>query len=485
MKKFLALVLMLSVAFSVKGVGAYGDYTVITGDSYVLKTPFDLSQQAVMQNMYLISLTPKITVDDAPLDFSLTQPEGIFDNPAASYVIDKRDIVSDIDVYAKASMEGSQVVVEVSVKNGGSNKVKLGVSYTVNGEQDRNFALFSPEGYTKTSSKYVVLLQPDYKGQGLAIISSQPIEPNFVNLLVTKTYILSYSISDLEPGQTFSLQVKYYPFVLKEEGALGYPDDLYCYMSEPLIKTVGSAPTATTSGSTDDKIDAMMDTVRALSKKGGEFSSIHDVDFGAGEFDSLDTSVFFKQLCINNEIPCQLVIGKKDEVYYAWVRAYNGNWMDIDTYANEKTTPEYQTVYVEPKTEVHNMPFSENAEKMIYDGTSWIGSMGQVSFLMYFIIIIVIACGAVVALQFKKVILGKLLAKKGKILESTVEMDGKYEVLNEDIDDPFMKEIIKRIKEKDGIVNVGQLVEVMHFSKELIEDGIAYLVDQKFIRKVM
>jgi len=73
--------------------------------------------------MYLISLTPKITVDDAPLDFSLTQPEGIFDNPAASYVIDNRDIVSDIDVYAKASIEGSQVVVEVSVKNGGSNKV--------------------------------------------------------------------------------------------------------------------------------------------------------------------------------------------------------------------------------------------------------------------------------------------------------------------------------------------------------------------------
>jgi hypothetical protein len=122
---------------------------------------------------------------------------------------------------------------------------------------------------------------------------------------------------------------------------------------------------------------------------------------------------------------------------------------------------------------------------MINDGTSWISTIGQLNFLFYFIIIIVVACTAIVAFQFKKVILGKLLAKKGRIAESRIDVDGKYEVLNEDIDDPFMKEIIKKIRDKDGIVNISQLVETMHYSKELIEDGITYLAEQKFIRKVM
>jgi hypothetical protein len=228
-----------------------------------------------------------------------------------------------------------------------------------------------------------------------------------------------------------------------------------------------------------------MDAVGSLPKKGAEFSELHDVDFGASEFDSLDASVYFKQLCINNDVPCQLVIGAKEGLDYAWVKVYNGNWVDIDAYNNEKVAPSYLSFYLEPKTEVHVMPFSDNAEQMINDGTSWISTIGQLSFLFYFIIIIVVACVAIIAFQFKKVILGKLLAKKGRIAESRLDVDGKYEVLNEDIDDPFMKEIIKRIKDKDGIVNISQLVETMHYSKELIEDGITYLAEQKFIRKVM
>ncbi len=483
MKLTIALIILMSAAFSITNIGTYNGYSTLASDNYVVGVPADLSQPALMQNEWSVNLVPEISLNGTKIDFPLVPAEDVFKNPAGGYEVDKRDIVSDAEISAKVTIEGSQVVSDISVKNSGSKEMALDIVYNIAGVQD--FALFSPKGYTNTSSKYLVLLQPGYNGQALAVISSQELNPNFVNLLTSKTYMVSYTVSALDPGQTFSLQIKFYPFVLKEEATSGYPNDLYSYMSEPLIKTAGTPPNGVLSGSVDDKITSMMDTVNGLSKKGAGFADLHDVNFGVSEFDSLDASVYFKQLCINNDVPCQLVIGAKDGLDYAWIRAYNGNWVDIDVYNNNKTAPSYQTLYLEPKTEVHVMPFSDNAEKMINDGTNWIGTIGQVSFLFYFIIIIAIACVAVVAFQFKKVILVRLLAKKGRIAESRTDVEGKYEVLNEDIDDPFMREIIRRIKEKEGMVNISQLVETMHYSKELIEDGITYLAEQKFIRKIM
>jgi len=485
MKMVIALVLMLSAAFSITNIGVYSGYSALVSDNYVLKAPADFSQPAVIQNMWAVNLVPTISIGGTRIDFPVLPAEETFKNPAGSYLVDKRDIISDAEISAKVAIDGNQIVSDISVKNSGASKVSVDIAYTINGEGDKSFSLFSPEGYTKTPSNYLVMTQPDYKGQALAVISSQELKPNFVNLLTSKAYAVSYTVSDLEPGQAFSLQIKFFPFVLGEEAKAGYPNDFYSYMSEPLIKTTGATPTGIWSGSADDKVKSMMDAVGNLPKKGAEFSDLHDVDFNAAEFDSLDASVYFKQLCINNDVPCQLVIGTKEGLNYAWVRVYNGNWVDIDVYNNEKVVPSYQSLYLEPKTDVHAMPFSDNAEKMINDGTSWISTIGQLNFLFYFIIIIVVACAAIVAFQFKKVILGKLLAKKGRIAESRIDVDGKYEVLNEDIDDPFMKEIIKKIKDKDGIVNISQLVETMHYSKELIEDGITYLAEQKFIRKVM
>jgi len=485
MRRVIAFILLLSVCFSIKSVGLYNDYFTLVSDNYVAGIPQDLSQQAVIQNSYLISLSPKISVDDVPLNFSTSIPTALFDNPSDKYVIENKEVVSDMDISGRISAEGDQIVSDVSVRNTGSAAVKLDLEYRLNGQDGRTFSAFSPENYNNKTGNYLVLLQLNYNGQALAVIGSQEIRPSFVGILKDTVYVLYFSVPELGAGQTFSMQLKYRPFVLKEEGTLDYPIDLYCYMSEPLIKTAGTAPAINATGEIDEKITSMMNAVSILAKKTGEFSGIHDVNFDEPQFDSLDSSVYFKQLCINSDVPCRLVIGKKDEMYYAWVKVYNGNWIDIDIQNNARQTPFYDAFYLEPKTGVHTMPLSEDAGKMLFDGTSWIASIGQTGFLIYFIIIIVIASMVIFLFQFKKVILGKLMAKKGVFNKVEAEVDGKYEVLSEEIDDPFLREIIRRIKEKDGLVKMEQLVETMHFSKELIEDGIRYLLDQKFIKKVM
>jgi len=281
------------------------------------------------------------------------------------------------------------------------------------------------------------------------------------------------------------MQLKFLPFVLKQEGETAYPMDLHSFMSEPLVKMLGSMQTHSISGSPNDKIAYIINQVNERPKKSAEFSGLHDVVLDGSEFDSLDSAVYFKQLCVLADLPCQLVIGKTNEVYYAWVRVYSGNWVDVDAHAGARQAPSYGAFYAEPKAELHTMPFSDDKLAMVYGGTNWIASIGQMSFLVYFVIIIVIGALVIFMLFFKKVILARLLAKKGMIGKPSVEVEGKYEVLSEEVDDTFLREIIRRIKEKDGMVNMGQLVETMHFSKQLIEEGVRYLIDQKFIKKIM
>jgi hypothetical protein len=483
MKKILIILLLLSVSLSVKSIGVYSDYFMLTTDSYNAMIPQDLAQPAIVQNDYSVNLVPKISVDDTPAAFSLVPTAGLFDNPSDKYVVENTETISDIEIYAKVSIEWNQIVCDIRVRNTGANPTKIDFEYPLKGE-NKIFALFSPENYINRSANYMVLAQPELDGQALAIIGSQEIKPNFDNVLVDRNYPITFSLPALSPGETFSLQIKYFPFVLKEAGTLDYPIELYSFMSEPLIKVSGIA-NQTVTGTLDEKIAKIMDIVNVVPKKTGEFSGIHDVDLRSAELDSLDSSVYFKQLCIKSDVPCRLVVGKKDENYYAWVKAWNGNWVDIDVLSNARQAPAYDPFYLEPQTELHTMPFSDDKMKMVYEGTSWIGSMGQLGFLLYFIIIIVAAVGIVVSIMFKKIIFGKLLASRGVIGKPSIDVDGKYEVLSEEIDDPFLREIIKRIKEKGGMVNINQLVEEMHFSKQLVEDGVRYLADQKFIKKIM
>ncbi len=483
MKKIIVLLLLVSIAFPLRGLGPYGDYTPVATDNYVIKVPGDLSQPSIFQNSYLVALVPKLTINDAVVEFSFAPPAGTFDAAADKYAMEKIETVSDHEVYAKVSIENGIVLSEIRVRNIGSSATRLSLSYLVRGEKD--ISVFSPENYDNKSANYLVFLQPGMNGQALGVLAPVEMKPTFQTFFTGMEYPIFFSVSSLGAGQTFSMQLKFMPFVLKQEGETGYPINLYPFMSEPLVKTSGGTQRSGASGTLDEKITAIIDLVGGLTKKSAEFSGLHDVDLGGGEFDSLDSAVYFKQLCIQHEVPCQLVIGNKDNTYYAWIKAYNGNWVDIDAYSGAKQVPEYSIFYAEPKTELHTMPFSDDALAMAQGGTSWIASMGQVSFLFYFVIIIVIGALVIFAFFFKKVILARLLAKKGMVGKPAAEVEGKYEVLSEEVDDTFLREIIRRIKEKDGMVNMGQLVETMHFSKQLIEEGIRYLIDQKFIRKIM
>jgi hypothetical protein len=303
-------------------------------------------------------------------------------------------------------------------------------------------------------------------------------------MYISPVYSPSFALSKLAAGQSFSMELKYYPLMLKTEGAAGYPAEYYSFMDEPLISVTGTGPLSVKDGSLDEKISAMLEDVGSVVKGNAEFSSIHDVD-ATTDMDSLDASEYFKQLCIENDVPCRLVIGTADNSYYAWIRAYNGQWIDVDAYGNARQLPSYDVSYLEPLADVHTMPLADDPQKMIYDGTVWIKSLGQINFLIYFIIVIVFASAGVVIFISRKMLIKKFITKGGPVWKESGTFDGKYEVLSEEIEDSFMKEIIKKIKETEGVVNTQQMSETMHFSKELIEDGISYLLDQRFLRKIM
>ena len=486
MKKALALILLLSIAFPVKSLGYYGDYSALFTDNYVLKVPNDLTQQAVFQNKFMVNLVPKISIDSAASAFQATYSADLFSNPSDKYALVSASSEATIDIKSEVSIEFNQVISKIEIKNNGNAAVQVNLDYDIAGKGQ--FSMFSPENYNNVSKNYMVVMQPDLDGQALGIIGSSLLRPSFTGLYPQDNYMLSFTTAKLGPGETLSLELKFYPFTVRKEGGTAplYPPELFSFMSEPLIDTSGSIAAIGEATTLSEKVDAMIEAVTSIAKKSdSSFTELHNVALSSTTgFDSLDSAEYFKQLCIQNDVPCRLVIGKSEDTYYAWVKAYNGQWVDVDVQNSEKQTPSYSAYYTEPTAEFHAMPYTDDNNKAAYEGTTWIAYIGQANFLIYFLVIIVIASSGVVFVMFRRAIMAKLLAGKGMTSKPVIEINGKYEILSEAIDDAFMKEIISKIKERGGIVNLDQMAETTHFSKELLEEGIRYLIDQKFARKI-
>jgi hypothetical protein len=484
MKKIIVLLLLVAIALPIKSIAFHEERFVIATDDYVISIPQDLAQQTVIENAYNVNLIPQILFNSKSVNISLIPTAGAFDNPSDSYVIEETKIVDDLEIHEKITMDENQIVSEVSIKNNGASAGDLEFSYTVGGNGGL-MALFSPTIYDNRSSKYLVAMQPAYNGRALALIASQSITPVFSEILTASDYEISFGLPKVAAGATVYTQMTFYPFILKSEETMDYPVELYSFMSEPLVNVTGTVPSSSFTGGLDDKLTQAMELVAPFVTSNGEFSSFHSVDLNGTNFDSLDCSVLLKQICIANNVPCRLVIGKNGDMYYSWIRAFNGQWINVDIQNGLRQEPQYAIVYLEPQTELHVMTAEDEPKKMLLDGTMWIAAMGQLNFLVYFIAIIAVASAAVVGVTFRKDLINRLLPKRGVVTRTVVEVDGKYEILSEETDDAFLKEILYYIKDKGGTVRMDNMVESMRFSKELLEDGVRYLIDQKFVRKVM
>jgi hypothetical protein len=307
-----------------------------------------------------------------------------------------------------------------------------------------------------------------------------------------------------------------------------YPAEFSSHLSEPLITSSGDATGITLSEqSFERKITELTTKIYNISRNATEFSAFHDVDFG-NAVDSLGLSLFFKKACNSNGMLCRLVIGKKDDKYYAWAQVFTEKWVNVDVAKGLVQKPAYDVVYVEPTVEFHL--FEGDELKQVYRGMLWFGRGADI---LPFVLILVVFAGILIWLQLKYDILAKTpLPKKipfkipfrkaeaappaapmppgaqippeapsqpqapgqppqpqipvqppAQLIVKRTFLSGKYVLLNENVTDPLAKEVLKYMKTKQGIVSVEEYAGALGLSKELIEYGLQFLIKQGHVKK--
>ena len=481
LKMILCLLILSTVIFSVKNVDYYNGKFSIVAENYVLQLPQSLAEKAVLNQDFLISLVPSIKVNEEVLTISPSITSELISTPKNSFSFQVASEKKQVKIEEKIRIEEKQIISEIMIKNNREENAVVSVYYSVNAKHEKT--IFIPDLYSEKSENYFVFTNPDFGGNALGVTFSM--EMNLENQKAFLVNSSSYGILSkefiLKKGQSIQIKTIYYPFNLQIKKQSVFPLKEASHLENIYIDTNGETlPPGTT---VSDKINQMLETTDPLTKsENGEFFVIHSVDLNNPK-DSLDFAMYFKKMGEKNNVPTKLVIGKKDNFYYAWVQAYFGKWVDVDVFKGVKEQPNgYSLVYLEPTLEMHYLRNSSNIEgKDIYESTQWLKSTQENKFVMYLIILIIggILIGVFVTLKATS------LTKRFKF-DSIEKQDfgGLYKITKkEKISDEFINDIFKDMILKGGEVDLNKMADEFHYSKDLISFAVAYLIDNGFITK--
>jgi hypothetical protein len=485
--RFLVVILLLMAAVpAITYVGNYsGRFVLVTG-SYVLQLPQNFSDSAIISGRYNVNLAPKIKVNDRTIANVISVVPDSFVNPADKFAFEDTQITDTADVLVRTEIKDKYIATATTVTSKAKMNIKLDLVFEISSSD--NFVLFSPALYEKKSETYFAVLNgTSLEGPALGIITSHAIQPTYSNLASMPSYSILLSVGTLKPGESFTMSVTYRPFDLERDVQRPYPSDITAHLQEPLIRMTDGAPLKlnfTNQSTNMNKVEAILTALINTTKAEGEFTALHDVVIGMTPYDSLTTSSYMKQNCRAYNIPCKLVIGQKSGKYYAWIQAWTNRWTDVDPQVGLVRKPDYNAIYTEPTPELHLLDTKSDAAKALYDATLFLKSTGESPYLMYLIIIVAAGVAFFFLLQFKAGLVTKLVIRKKPERTVRLEINGKYAVLKEDIDDAFLKDLLIMVKEKDGVVDARQLAAVLHVSQELVEYQIGYLRDQGYLKRV-
>lgn len=480
LKTILCLLILSTMIFSVKNVDYYnGKFSIVT-ENYVLQLPQSLAEKAVLNHDYLISLVPSIKVNGDALTIAPSISPELINTPKSSFSFQVASEKNSVKIEEKIRIEEKQIISDIKITSNRDEISTISIYYPINAKNEKT--VFMPDLFSEKEEKYFVFMNTNLKGNALGLTFSSPmnLETQKIFILNTSSYgILSKEVQ-LKKGQSFRIKAIYYPFNLQVKNESVFPLKYSSHLENIYIELIGKTLEPETTVS--DKIDQILETTGSFEKTGdGELLVIHSVNLNSPS-DSLDFAMYFKEMSSKMNVPTKLVIGKKDNFYYAWVQAYFGKWVDVDVFAGEREKPSgYSLVYLEPTVEMHYLQDSGDIHKDIYDSTAWLKSTQESGFMIYLILLIIAAIIIGIIISFKATDLSQRL--KFESIEKQ-HLGGKYKILkNEKISDPFINDVFTAVCNKNGEVDLNNMAEEFHYSKDLISFAVAYLSDNDFIIK--
>ncbi len=477
-KEIMSLLVLLSVATSLTNPFNYEGYYMISAENYVLELPTVLTDSANINQKYWVSLLPDVYVNDKKINLLgyLISPsnEGNKFNPADSYLTRITNIFDDIEVTSEMRVLEEYIETKIIIVNKRKESVSISLGYNVSSGD--NFTLFDPSQYSGQINSYLIAMPTEEIGPSLGIIfPGINLKTERVNFQEISLHRINIVTEDVSPENSITVVSIFYPMNIQMEEELYYPIEFSDYTKQKTVRTRGLISEL----ETIERLDLFMEEKIPGMKA---FSHMHLVDLHSSIDNYLTAAIYYDKMCEMGGYICKVYMTEDDGDYYAWVEHYERDgWVKSPLYSN---VPEYsKLIYQEPTSRLVTVKTGlDDKNKAYYDATSFLLDINKSEALLYFGLIILLAIVMLAIIQVK----AKSIIKRDKRVALTIKVDpnGDYTFLKEkSFGDPFLDELIKIIKQRNGNVDVKEIEELTKYSVELISFGVEYLSDEGIIRK--
>ncbi len=477
------LLILSSIGISINLVGEYEGKHVIYTEDYTAQVPMqprnavDLARMTTINNKFDLDLIPAIRTEGE--EYRFVPPEGqelVLEEGREEYIIEFEGGTDQLRATNRIEIKQEEIHVETTVENIGETK-EFEIIYRAKGPQDTK--IFYPNAIDEGTNNYIVLTNQNHKGNSLGIVTNTIMtgEEPFQN----KSEEEIAKVIEIEPGDTETLEATYKPMnIWTEIHDLEFSPEYAAFLENPLLNTSGELDIEITEEEPGRRTEEMLSklSTEKQASENVEFEELYDVDMEESEMNSLEATMMYKELCIQEEIPCKIMIGGGPESKFAWIKKLEGDeWIDVNPLEGTRSVPAYQVIYEEPTPSYVEVegdtpagePYLEATEEYLIEG---IGTL---------ILLAVTAVATLIVFVFLFVksdyLIEKLTPKETENKNQEEPINGKYTLVSEkeDIEDRTVIPIFEKIKEENGKVDTEKYSEETKYSEKLIEHYIDYL----------
>ncbi len=470
-------------------------YLVLSGEKLVARIN-PQSNSFYIDNILDLKLFPSISVSGN----EMPTPEPRFSNPAIgakmdTFSVEYPDGFLD-DVYADVKIEvtDQKVIQTIKLENTKDTDVLVQISLT---DSSDIFEVYAP--FTKDASRNYLYMSPVERGMfgRVLAIYFDPYPPSYPvpveKISVKASNLLVWAIKIPKKSQ-YTLRLEYLSAYLADSNAIADFPVKSTVDKEPFL-IVETDPMLTLYHKEDfDKLVPELDLtkggmdilkditeyVNSLGSGDPEFGLTSYVDWSVvaskTEYNSLEKSLIFREICRKVGIPARLVLGKKrGGNYYAWVVAYVGGLEQVYDPFNQRM--DYPVVYEEPEPYLckDNIALCR-LESVVKVGILCIGPF-CVNLILVGVLILVLIIALFGVVFYKSDVLAKLFMERPL---TRLKIEGSYDIAKPEFrtKDPLLQEVFEYVKSKAGLVDVDDIAYVLGYSRIIIISAIEKLIEE-------
>jgi len=485
----ITITVLSTAGTSITLLGEYEEDHIIGTETYTARVPTREDRSIILEdsiklnNKFKAEILPTISTRDQ--EFILTPPEEqriTLQRQREDYSFEFAGEVSQLLINEEIHIEKSQISLKVEIENKRDTQSQVTASYDLEGPRDSK--IFYPYAVDNQTWNYIVLTNQNHKGNSLAAITNTQLTGREPFLETTAQQIRR--TRELDPGETMTLELTLRPMnIWTEENQLNYPHRYSTFLENTLVDTQENLEKEINSEETSGKTSEILSKIQAEKQPTGDgsFTTFNTVNLTKEQINSLEASVMYKELCIQEKIPCRIVIGEKSNGKFAWIEALeNEEWIPIDPFAGTKTHPDHMEQYKEPKLPYAEVAGSEPIGEPYLEATKAATRPDTLNPLIYLIPIIALTTLVIVLIHFEsESFIEKLTPTK---IEEEPELNGEYEIISkkEEIEERTAIPIFEKIQKENGKIDIKKYAEETKYSKNLVENYVSYLRNQKHIK---